>query len=95
LGSEIDFALVISSDEPLLRRMNDIEAEGAESVTVSTGRRGTDARWRLDLDAAPKLANGVAHDDEGIEEERAEQGRPGMAVVRVLESFANVGQNGK
>ncbi|KAH6904345.1 trehalose-phosphatase [Coprinopsis sp. MPI-PUGE-AT-0042] len=41
-----DFLLAISSDEKLLRRLN--EDDGAE--TVSTSGKGTDARWRVDFE---------------------------------------------
>ncbi|KAF8200267.1 alpha,alpha-trehalose-phosphate synthase [Pholiota molesta] len=41
---EIDFLLAVSSDEKLLRRLN--EFDGAE--TVSTSGKGTDAKWRLE-----------------------------------------------
>jgi len=43
-AGEIDFLLAISSDEKLLRRLN--EFDGSE--TVSTSGRGTDAKWRLE-----------------------------------------------
>ncbi|EAU87507.2 trehalose-phosphatase [Coprinopsis cinerea okayama7 len=43
---ETDFLLAISSDERLLRRLN--EDDGAE--TVSTSGKGTDARWRVDFE---------------------------------------------
>ncbi len=45
---EIDFLLAISSDEKLLTRLN--EVEGAE--TVSTGGKGTDAKWRVESEEA-------------------------------------------
>lgn len=40
-----DFVLAISADERLLRRLNDLEA----AETCSTGTRGSDAKWRLDV----------------------------------------------
>jgi trehalose 6-phosphate synthase/phosphatase len=43
---ETDFMLAISSDERLLRRLN--ENDGAE--TVSTSGKATDARWRIGYD---------------------------------------------
>ncbi|KAJ2921413.1 hypothetical protein H1R20_g15685, partial [Candolleomyces eurysporus] len=43
---ETDFMLAISSDERLLRRLN--ENDGAE--TVSTSGKGTDARWKVDYE---------------------------------------------
>ncbi|KAF6749841.1 trehalose-phosphatase [Ephemerocybe angulata] len=42
-AEEAEFMLAISSDERLLRRLN--EDDGAE--TVSTSGKGTDARWRM------------------------------------------------
>ncbi|TFK37501.1 alpha,alpha-trehalose-phosphate synthase [Crucibulum laeve] len=44
VGADLDFLLAISSDEKLLRRLN--EFDGSE--TVSTGGKGTDAKWKLD-----------------------------------------------
>ena len=41
---EIDFLLVVSSDEKLLTRLNEIDG----SETVSTSGKGTDAKWRLE-----------------------------------------------
>jgi len=45
---EVDFLLAISSDEKLLSRLN--EFDGSE--TVSTSGKGTDAKWRLESEAA-------------------------------------------
>lgn len=92
LANEVDFVLVISSDEPLLRRMNEIEGADAECVTVSTGKRGTDARWRLDLEEGDTVTPGVevGHADresDGVKED----GRGENAVVKVLERLAAVG----
>jgi trehalose 6-phosphate synthase/phosphatase len=84
--NEVDFVLVISSDEPLLRRMNEIEGADAECVTVSTSKRGTDARWKLDPDGGEPA---VPISDTEIEtEEIKELGRAGNVVVNVLERFA-------
>ncbi|KAI5891466.1 uncharacterized protein SCHCODRAFT_02629180 [Schizophyllum commune H4-8] len=41
---DLDFALVISGDEKLLRRMNDFD----QAETCSTSGKGTEARWKLD-----------------------------------------------
>ncbi|KAF9447635.1 glycosyltransferase family 20 protein [Macrolepiota fuliginosa MF-IS2] len=89
LANEIDFLLVISSDEPLLRRMNEIEGADAECVTVSTGKRGTDARWKLDLDEGETTVYSapVDHDSEEVKE----TGKAGNVVVKVLERFVVVG----
>jgi trehalose 6-phosphate synthase/phosphatase len=86
LANEVDFVLVISSDEPLLRRMNEIEGADAECVTVSTSERGTDARWKLDIDEGEPVFNV----DYAIREseEVKEVGRSGNAVVKVLQRFA-------
>lgn len=81
--------LVISSDEPLLRRMNEIEGADAESVTVSTSKRGTDARWRLDLDEGQTAVPSTEIDQDS--EEVKEDGKAGNVVVEVLERFAHVG----
>ncbi len=43
VDSDIDFVLAISSDEKLLRRLNELD----NAETVSTGEGGTDARWKL------------------------------------------------
>ena len=53
---EVDFLLAISSDEKLLRRLN--EFEGSE--TVSTSGKGTDAKWRLESEAAVDVLKGFA-----------------------------------
>ena len=42
----LDFVLAISTDEKLLRRLNEIEC--AETVKSSGRGRGTDAKWTLD-----------------------------------------------
>ena len=43
-STDLDFALVISGDEKLLRRMNDFD----QAETCSTSGKGTEARWKLD-----------------------------------------------
>jgi trehalose 6-phosphate synthase/phosphatase len=53
---EVDFLLAISSDEKLLRRLN--EFDGSE--TVSTSGKGTDAKWRLECEAAVDVLRGFA-----------------------------------
>jgi trehalose 6-phosphate synthase/phosphatase len=53
---EVDFLLAISSDEKLLRRLN--EFDGSE--TVSTSGKGTDAKWRLESEAAVGVLKGFA-----------------------------------
>jgi len=55
-GLDIDFMLAVSSDEKLLRRLN--EFDGAE--TVSTSGKGTDAKWRLNNEEAVGVLKGLA-----------------------------------
>ena len=43
-----DFILLIGGDETIIRRLNHLEGDGTEVVTCSTGRKGSDAKWRLD-----------------------------------------------
>ena len=43
METDIDFALAVSSDEKLLRRLNELDF----AETVSTGEDGTDAKWKL------------------------------------------------
>jgi hypothetical protein len=45
---EHDFMLAVSSDEKLLRRLNEFDI----AETVSTSGRGTDAKWKLDSEEA-------------------------------------------
>lgn len=44
VGTDLDFLLAISSDEKLLRRLNEFDV----AETCSTSGRGTDAKWKLD-----------------------------------------------
>ena len=44
-GEELDFLLAISGDEKLLRRLNDFDC----AETCSTSGRGTDAKWKLEV----------------------------------------------
>ncbi|KAJ3496620.1 hypothetical protein NLJ89_g10458 [Agrocybe chaxingu] len=53
---DVDFLLAVSSDEKLLRRLN--EFDGAE--TVSTSGKGTDAKWKLESEEAAGLLKGLA-----------------------------------
>ncbi|TFK33317.1 hypothetical protein BDQ12DRAFT_670333 [Crucibulum laeve] len=41
---QADFLIAIGSDEKLLRRLNEFN----ENATISTGGKGTDAKWKLD-----------------------------------------------
>ena len=50
-AEDVDFLLAVSSDEKLLRRLN--EFDGSE--TVSTSGKGTDAKWTLESDEAVKV----------------------------------------
>ena len=47
METDIDFALAVSGDEKLLRRLN--ELDGAETCSTRANK-GTDAKWRLDVD---------------------------------------------
>ena len=49
-AEDVDFLLAVSSDEILLRRLN--EFNGSE--TVSTSGKGTDAMWKLESEEAVK-----------------------------------------
>ena len=46
METDIDFALAVSGDEKLLRRLNELDF----SETVSTGEAGTgtDAKWKIE-----------------------------------------------
>ncbi|GBE87033.1 Putative alpha,alpha-trehalose-phosphate synthase [UDP-forming] 100 kDa [Sparassis crispa] len=51
-AGDVDFVLAVGKDEKLMRRLNELDC----AETVSTGRRGTDAKWKLDPDnAVPAL----------------------------------------
>lgn len=50
-AQDVDFLLAVSSDEKLLRRLN--EFDGSE--TVSTSGKGTDGKWTLDSEEAVKV----------------------------------------
>jgi len=50
-AEDVDFLLAVSSDEKLLRRLN--EFDGSE--TVSTSGKGTDGKWRLESEEAVKV----------------------------------------
>lgn len=43
-----DFILVISGDETIIRRFNNLEDDGTEVFTCSTNGKGSEAKWRLD-----------------------------------------------
>jgi len=59
---DVDFMLVIGSDEKLLRRLN--EVDNAETCSTSAPGKGTDAKWRIEMseviDVLWQFAN-VAH----------------------------------
>jgi trehalose 6-phosphate synthase complex regulatory subunit len=50
-AEDFDFLLAVSSDEKLLRRLN--EFDGSE--TVSTSGKGTDGKWTLESEEAVKV----------------------------------------
>ena len=43
-GDETRGVFAVSGDEKLLRRLNELD----DAETVSTSRKGTDAKWKLD-----------------------------------------------
>ena len=45
-SSEIDFVMAIGGDQKLLRRLNELD----NAETVTTSRKGSDAKWRLKKD---------------------------------------------
>lgn len=51
INDDLEFVLAVSSDEKLIRRLNELD----NSETCSTSGKGTDAKWGLD----PKEAVGV------------------------------------
>ena len=51
---DVEFVLAIGSDEKLIRCLN--EMEGAETCSVSG--RGSDARWKIDLDDVVRVLMG-------------------------------------
>jgi trehalose 6-phosphate synthase/phosphatase len=59
---DVDFMLVIGSDEKLLRRLS--EVDNAETCSTSAANKGTDAKWRIEMseviDVLWQFAN-VAH----------------------------------
>ncbi|OCH91316.1 hypothetical protein OBBRIDRAFT_873262 [Obba rivulosa] len=51
-ATDFDFVLAIGKDEKLMRRLNELD----NAETVSTGTKGTDAKWKLDAkDVLPAL----------------------------------------
>lgn len=46
METDIDFSLAVSSDEKLLRRLNELDF--AETVSTGEMGTGTDAKWKLD-----------------------------------------------
>ncbi|KAF8636145.1 hypothetical protein AX17_003758 [Amanita inopinata Kibby_2008] len=55
-GGELDLLIAISSDEKLLRRLNDID----NSETCSTSGKGTDAKWKLEPTEAKNVLEAFA-----------------------------------
>ena len=55
-SEETDFLMAVSSDERLLRRLN----ENDVAETVSTSGKGTDARWRMDYEDVKGVLKGLA-----------------------------------
>ena len=50
-AEDVDFLLAISSDEKMLRRLNEFDV----SETVSTSGKGTDGKWKLDSEETVKM----------------------------------------
>ena len=50
-AEDVDFLLAVSSDEKLLRRLNEFDV----SETVSTSGKGTDGKWKLESEEAVKM----------------------------------------
>lgn len=50
-AEDVDFLLAVSSDEKLLRRLNEFDV----SETVSTSGKGTDGKWKLESEEAVKV----------------------------------------
>ena len=50
-AEDVDFLLAVSSDEKMLRRLNEFDV----SETVSTSGKGTDGKWRLESEEAVKV----------------------------------------
>ena len=50
-AEEVDCLLAVSSDEKLLRRLNEFDV----SETVSTSGKGTDGKWKLESEEAVKV----------------------------------------
>jgi trehalose 6-phosphate synthase complex regulatory subunit len=50
-AEDVDFLLAVSSDEKLLRRLNEFDV----SETVSTSGKGTDGKWKLESEETVKM----------------------------------------
>ena len=50
-AEDVDFLLAVSSDEKMLRRLNEFDV----SETVSTSGKGTDGKWKLESEEAVKM----------------------------------------
>lgn len=57
-AGEPSFVLAVGGDERLLRRLNELD----DAETVSTSRKGTDAKWKLE----PKEVLGVLETFAGV-----------------------------
>ena len=55
-AEDVDFLLAVSSDEKLLRRLNEFDV----SETVSTSGKGTDGKWKLESEEAVKVLGMIA-----------------------------------
>ena len=55
-AEDVDFLLAVSSDEKLLRRLNEFDV----SETVSTSGKGTDGKWKLESEETVKVLGAFA-----------------------------------
>ena len=55
-GDETRGVFAVSGDEKLLRRLNELD----NAETVSTSRKGTDAKWKLDPKEVMSVLNQLA-----------------------------------
>jgi len=56
---EWDFVLAMSGDEKLLRRLGELDQ--AETVTISTSGKGTDAKWKMGRGRAGEVLSELAN----------------------------------
>jgi trehalose 6-phosphate synthase/phosphatase len=64
VGEDLDLLVAISSDEKLLRRLNEFD----NSETCSTSSKGTDAKWKLDAGEAKGVLEAFVRANSGNQE---------------------------